>query len=176
MFIVMPTEITGIKTLISTLNESMLSDYFDKLHSRSLATVAIPKFQLKDRHDLHEILPSMGMDLPFSDRANLSYIANAEIKISKSVHEAVIIVDEEGSQAAGASFSETVLRMSLPMPPETFICDRPFLFFLRDTETGVNLFAGIMNKMPDASSGEVETMQTTLASSDDVTTTEPAPV
>lgn len=33
--------------------------------------------------------------------------------------------------------------------PEPFILDRPFLFMLRDKKTSINLFLGVINKLPN---------------------------
>lgn len=178
MIIMMPTEVNGIKNFVSTLTESKLSEYLESMEQRSLATLAIPKFKLRERTNLHEIMPSMGLHLPFSDSANLSHIANAEIKVSKSVQEAIIIVDEKGTQAAAGTYSVTVLRMSFPSPPEVFIADRPFVCILRDMDNGINLFVAVVNALPNmVNDDDADTMISTTPASEDLPgTTEPAPV
>ena len=62
---------------------------------------------------------------------------------SKVIQKAMIEVEEEGTTAAAV----TVIRMSRSKrsrrPRVTqFIVDHPFLFFLRDLETGMLLFQG----------------------------------
>jgi serpin B len=51
------------------------------------------------------------------------------------MHKVVIIVDEEGTEAAAATAAE--LRVS-----EGFVVDRPFLFAIRERLTGTVLFLG----------------------------------
>ena len=56
----------------------------------------------------------------------------------------MIEVDEEGTVAAAATAvigSEIESAFSEP-PREEFIADHPFLFFLRDLQTGLLLFQG----------------------------------
>ena len=54
----------------------------------------------------------------------------------------MIEVNEEGTIAAAAT--AVIMRMgrSLRSRPEQFIVDHPFLFFLRDLQTGMLLFQG----------------------------------
>ena len=51
--------------------------------------------------------------------------------MSEVVQKAFIEVNEEGSEAAAATGAVMVMR-SMPMLPEEFRADQPFLFFLRD--------------------------------------------
>jgi serpin B len=72
-----------------------------------------------------------------------------QLLIDKVIHEAYIAVDEEGTEAAAAT--AVVMRAtSAPMVDVTFEIDRPFIFALRDTETGALLFLG---RVTDPSAG-----------------------
>lgn len=65
------------------------------------------------------------------------------LKVDRVVHQAVVRVDEEGTEAAAAT--AVVIRASSAMPtedPVDFVADRPFLFALRDSGTGAVLFVG----------------------------------
>jgi len=73
-------------------------------------------------------------------------------------HKAKIIVDEEGTEAAAATYT-IVDRIAID-PYETFCADRPFLYAIRDTRTGALLFTGrvvdgtmLEQAEPDQSSG-----------------------
>jgi serpin B len=61
--------------------------------------------------------------------------------IDEVIHEAYIAVDEEGTEAAAAT-AVVMQETSAPMVDETLTIDRPFIFALRDTETGALLFLG----------------------------------
>ena len=50
-------------------------------------------------------------------------------------------MDEEGTEAAAAT-AVVVGVTSAPMDPVTLTVDRPFIFLVRDVETGALLFMG----------------------------------
>ncbi len=59
------------------------------------------------------------------------------------VHQAFVAVDENGTEAAAAT--AVVARAGAALvsdPPVVFRADHPFLFFIRDSESKVVLFAG----------------------------------
>ncbi|XP_053212624.1 intracellular coagulation inhibitor 2-like isoform X2 [Panonychus citri] len=157
MIFIVPTESNTLSSLVPTLNSTELDNLLSSMSSTKLRVVNIPKFKLEDTHKLHEIFPRMGMDLPFSDLAQLPNIAeNSELKVSQSIQKALIEVDEEGTVAAATTLIITVLRMSY-FPAEDIVIDRPFLFMIRDNLSGVNLFMGQMNKMPNLDTPTVST-------------------
>jgi serine protease inhibitor len=109
--------------------------------------VFLPRFGIETKADLEEILASMGMELATSGNADFSGITSpSELYISKVVHQANIDVDEKGTEAAAA----TAVGVSTtggcgsnqPLKVITLRLDRPFLFVLRDVETGAVLFMG----------------------------------
>jgi serpin B len=103
--------------------------------------VSLPKFKLEDSFDLGATLSKLGMKDLFSDAADLSGITgNKELSVSKVVHKSFIEVNEEGSEAAAATAAVMQVR-SLPRT-FNFIADHPFLFFIRDDESGSILFMG----------------------------------
>ncbi len=64
--------------------------------------------------------------------------------ISKVFHKSFVKLDEQGTEAAGASAVVMVApgpRLRRDEPPE-FRADYPFLFFLRDARTNLILFMG----------------------------------
>ena len=66
------------------------------------------------------------------------------LAITHVIHKAWGEVDEEGTEAAAA----TVVTIGIlaivgePFPTPVFRADHPFLFFIRDTQTGSVLFLG----------------------------------
>jgi hypothetical protein len=83
----------------------------------------------------------------FSNSADFSGITNpsvAMLKISAVVHKATISVDETGTvatAATGIGFVELSV-VSIPPPPIVFDADHPFLFMIRDDQSGSVLFMG----------------------------------
>jgi serpin B len=57
------------------------------------------------------------------------------------LHKAFVSVDEAGTEAAAAT-AVIVGETSVPGEPTDFTIDRPFIFLIRDIETGAILFVG----------------------------------
>mgnify|MGYP003666585177 CR=1 FL=1 len=62
--------------------------------------------------------------------------------ISRVIHEAVIEVNEEGTEAAAATVVEIELTSAGPSQPRVFSLDKPFVFFIQENSSGSILFAG----------------------------------
>ena len=70
----------------------------------------------------------------------------APLCIAKASQSVYLDVDEEGTEAAAVTGLPEVTVVSLPPPPIQFIVDRPFLFLLRDEQTGADLFVGTIRR------------------------------
>ncbi|XP_053214414.1 intracellular coagulation inhibitor 2-like [Panonychus citri] len=151
MIFILPTESNTLPNLLPTLNSIGLETLLNSMSRTKLRAVKIPKFKLEDTHKLHEILPRMGMDLPFSGRAEFKNITEeSDLFVSESIQKAFIEVNEEGTVAAAVTkISCAMGGMRTSRAKEDFILDRPFIFMIRDKRTGINLFIGQMNQMPD---------------------------
>jgi serpin B len=103
----------------------------------------MPRFSFKSEFSLSETLAAMGMPDAFSaGAADFSGMTgNRELSIQEVVHKAFVSVDEAGTEAAAA----TAVTMPTSAPPEEPIVvniNRPFIFLIRDIETGSLLFMG----------------------------------
>jgi serpin B len=104
--------------------------------------VSLPKMKMQTQFELGDALKAMGMPLAFSNDADFTGITRTEpLKISKVIHKAYVDVNEEGTEAAAAT-GVVGVKATAVMVPQRFNADHPFVFFVRDRETGVVLFAG----------------------------------
>ncbi len=62
--------------------------------------------------------------------------------VSKVVQKAFIEVNEEGSEAAAAVKAVIMIGFSRPRERQQFNCDRPYLYLIKDNQSGLILFAG----------------------------------
>ncbi|XP_015784760.1 leukocyte elastase inhibitor-like [Tetranychus urticae] len=147
MILVLPIGDNNLKKMVDNLDSAELSRLIDSMTRTRLDSLMIPKFKLEDKHQLHEILPSMGMILPF-DRMSAEFpkITERLVYISQSIQKALIEVTETGTVAAAVTKSACTSARA-PSKVINFIADRPFLFFIRDNLTNVNLFMGQLNNM-----------------------------
>ena len=115
----------------------------------------LPVTDLTCRYDLNDALGTLGMKTPFSmTQADFHGIAEPTdllqyIWIDKVIHKTALKMDEESMKAAAAT-AITMAFGGLAAPREqppvnTFRADRPFLVLIRDSRTGLILFAGRIN-------------------------------
>lgn len=106
--------------------------------------LTMPKFEVRVEFSLGDTLAAMGMPTAFSDDADFSGMTGTpDLFISAVVHQAFVAVDEAGTEAAAAT-AVIMEKLSMPVeePPVEVTVDRPFLFLIRDRETGTILFLG----------------------------------
>lgn len=100
--------------------------------------VSLPRFELEYlAEELDEVLQELGMAIAYSPESDFTPLSPADPWLSTVQHKTYVKVDEEGTEAAAV----TGAAMRESLPPE-FRADRPFLFAIRDTQTGAILFLG----------------------------------
>ncbi len=106
--------------------------------------LSMPKFEFESSFGLKDTLSAMGMPLAFTEHADFSGITGKkDLYIGKVLHKAFVAVDEAGTEAA-ASTVVIMVPTSLPPEPVEVTLDRPFIFLIRDIQTGTVLFVGRM--------------------------------
>lgn len=108
----------------------------------------LPKFETKFRMKLNEILSQMGMPRSFDGhRANFQAMSQYALCLSFVQQDAIIKVDEEGTEAAAISSAGMMKNTSVgaPEPHVVFHADHPFLYLITESSTGAILFAGKYN-------------------------------
>ena len=107
-------------------------------------TLSMPRFRLEAAFDLVPVLRRLGVAEAFTHQADFSGITEAErLLISAVAHKAYVDVDEQGTEAAAATAITFRPSAAFRAPPAvTMVVDRPFLFAIIHTPTGLPLFAG----------------------------------
>ena len=144
MIALLPKEDSLTKTEAS-LNAEALSALTQSAESRQVK-VFFPKYTLKTKYDrLGRTLAAMGMPTAFSGNADFSGMDGTKnLLISDVIHQAFVDVNEEGTEAAAAT--AVVMKLAAapgnPDPVPVFRADHPFIFIIRDDDTGSILFMG----------------------------------
>ena len=109
---------------------------------REQITLTMPRFEFDSSFGLVKTLAEMGMPIAFTTDADFSGMTgNNDLYIGDVIHKAFVSVDESGTEAAAAT--AVVMEMTaMPQPPMEVSIDRPFIFLIRDIETGTVLFVG----------------------------------
>ncbi len=141
MVIVVP-DAGAFETFEEELTGKQLQAIVDALETRSVE-LTLPKFEYDAEASLADTLKQMGMPVPFDpDEANFSGMdGTRRLFISDVFHKAYVAVDEEGTEAAAAT-AVIVATESMPMTDVELVVNRPFLYLIRDTQTGAPLFLG----------------------------------
>ena len=114
-----------------------------KFEQKSAVEVTLPRFKLESELDLDEPLKQLGMTDMFESKADFSGMTgstNTGLYVSKVLQKAFVEVNEEGTEAAAATFAKFTTRIAHSRPE--FTCNRPFMFLIRDNLTGMILFSG----------------------------------
>ena len=145
MLVLLPKNMDGLANLQSVLSKENLEKWIKSIRKKEVL-VFLPKFKVTSQFRLDEALASMGMTDAFSpEKADLSGIDGEphRLYIGAVIHKAFVDVNEEGTEAA-ASTAVGFTLASMPEPVPTFRADHPFIFMIRDNNTGSILFMGRM--------------------------------
>ncbi len=147
MVIVLPRETPNMEKIERSLNSEAFDNMLSKLENTEV-DMFVPKFEAETKLDLEEVLMGMGMVQPFNRYADFSGMTgDLDLKIDKVIHQAMIEVAEEGTEAAAATAVVVIRKTSIdPDPRTTFMANRPFMFFIKENQNNSILFAGrVMN-------------------------------
>ncbi len=120
----------------------------------TFVTVNMPKFDTEYSVYLTDALKAMGMtdafDPDLADLTGAGRGVDGPLYISYVFQKVKVDVNEEGTEAAAVTEIATAEGCALPADePIVLTFDKPFVYAIVDTETGVPLFAGVMEN-PEA--------------------------
>jgi serpin B len=146
MVLLMPLE-TELDQLTNTLDAVGLQSLLDNLMSGQ-AILSMPKFKFESSFSVNQALKDLGMVNAFTpgsaDFSSMSEPDGDPLYISDVIHKAFVAVDEEGTEAAAATAVIMGIESAMPeeVEPVRLVFDHPFLFLIRDRESGLILFLG----------------------------------
>jgi serpin B len=140
MVLVLPKDGT-IDEMVSNLDLDMIGDINDGLEEHELY-VHIPKFKLETKYSLVPVMKELGMNQAFGNADFSGMTEDVPLQISEIIHQTFIEVDEKGTEAAAAT--AVVMRENAPSASYIFNANQPFLYMIKQRETGNILFMGTM--------------------------------
>jgi len=155
---IMPEE--NLSGYVEKVSKVQIDDIASKLKSSGEeidgVNYSLPKFKFDYDLELKDDLMKLGMEDSFNrGKAKFSKMSETDLWVSEALHKAEIEIAEKGVKAAAV----TVIGISAPTaarPREKFpvniIIDKPFLFVIRDKNTGDIWFTGTVyepNKWAD---------------------------
>jgi serpin B len=159
--VLLPRTADGLAALEKVLTPERLDGWLAQAKGQEVE-VFLPKFRLEARQSLGEQLAELGMRDAFVNPGENPGPTNADFSgmdgvrnffVGRVIHQAMVDVDEKGTEAAAATavvmMTGAAFPTTPPPPPPVFRADRPFLFLIRDKATGTILFIGRMTE-PEA--------------------------
>ncbi|XP_033027881.1 pigment epithelium-derived factor [Lacerta agilis] len=132
----LPQSVTQNMTLIE---ESLTSEFIHDI-DRQLKTVqavlSLPQLKMTSETNLASTLQEMRLQALFST-PDFSKIAVKPVKLTHAQHKVVLELREDGAHSVSAPETTGPLNFAID-----YHLDRPFLFVLRDNDTGTLLFIG----------------------------------
>jgi len=146
MIILLPAAGKTVDEVIGGLDAASFAGYVQDADTATVE-VYMPKFKMKYKTLLNEVLSDMGMGIAFGGGADFSNLfeESLSLEISRVIHQSFIEVNEEGSEAAAATIVEIGETSIGPGgDPNVIHIDRPFAFFIAEKHSKTILFAGKM--------------------------------
>ncbi len=163
--IALPKAVDGLAALEELLTEQYLSAALAGLSPKKLE-LHIPRFTCDKEASLAETLKAMGMQSAFSAEADFSGMAEAGgLALSAVIHKAFVDVNEQGSEAAAATAAIMQKSAFFSEMPPVFRADHPFVFLIRDRQSGAILFLGRLCE-PETSAGSAAAASPAAAPAD----------
>jgi serpin B len=141
MIVMVPEK--DVERLGGTLTVAKLHELRRRMSSPRV-DVFLPRFKFETRYYLEKSLPALGMPDAFDvEKADFSGMTgHRDFCLSHVIHQAMIDVNEEGSEAAAATEVVLSLKSAALPPPVIFRADRPFIFMIVHKPTDSILFMG----------------------------------
>ncbi|KAK6045735.1 hypothetical protein COOONC_16760 [Cooperia oncophora] len=129
--IFLPKTRFGLDEVRSKLTGEKIQQLLSKLET-TFVSITIPKMKIETDFKLKEALMAMGVTNIFSDKADLTGIAEKPpLKVSRAAHRAIIEVDEEGTTAAAVTLfeentKETLFQKTAELPSRSSVSVHPY--------------------------------------------------
>jgi len=143
MTILLPRSGEHVDNLIDTLDPQNWNQWLTRF-SRDSVTLELPRFEIKYKRKLNDVLKTMGMGIAFSPGANFTNMSKpGGIWIDYVKHKSFVKVDEEGTEAAAVTIV-AMERISVGGGSQIqyMRVDRPFVFVIHERQTNTLLFMG----------------------------------
>lgn len=145
MTIFLPKTTTTADDLIMEMTGENWAAWLGSFAERNVG-LSLPKFKFKYKKNLNEILRALGMEIAFdpywADFSNMAFMDSliGNLYISEVMHKTFVQVDEEGTEAAAVT--SVGMGITSVNPDPIMIINRPFMFVIREHESGTILFMG----------------------------------
>ncbi len=129
--------------------QDFIKGYNSRITRNIKVFTLLPEFSYDYEISLSRALSDMGIRKAFTDTADFSKMTSSSIKIDEVLHKTHIELNKKGTEAAAVT--AVMMKATSIMPQEmiekTVYLNRPFVYAILDTKTGIPMFIGIVNKI-----------------------------
>ena len=144
MYILLPKEGHTVAEVVASLDGDTWNDLRKRMYADNKVDLWLPRFETKYHVKLNDILCDMGMPGSFRPGADFKAMSRNADYLDFIQQDAIIKVNEEGSEAAAVTIGGMMGATAVAEPPRiiVFHADHPFLYLITEASTGAVLFAG----------------------------------
>uniref|UniRef100_A0A673TKE9 Serpin H1 n=2 Tax=Suricata suricatta TaxID=37032 RepID=A0A673TKE9_SURSU len=138
LIILMPHHVEPLERLEKLLTKEQLKSWMGKMQKKAVA-ISLPKGVVEVTHDLQKHLAGLGLTEAIDkNKADLSRMSGKkDLYLASVFHATAFEWDTEGNPFDQDIYGREELRS-----PKLFYADHPFIFLVRDTQSGSLLFIG----------------------------------
>lgn len=144
MTILLPDSASGVDALAEQLTDENWATWLSLLKKQELP-VYLPRFELEYSIRLNDVLSTLGMGIAFdpflADFAGIN--KGGDLFIDEVRHKTYVKVNEEGTEAAAVTSVSIGFTSFIPLQ---FRADHPFIYVIRENDSGTVLFIGKMTE------------------------------
>lgn len=140
MTVILPPSEQTVDAMLQFVKGSTFEAAMSMLSEREV-TIRMPKFRLESSLVLDKTLQKMGLNTAYSPAADFGAISESgPLSLGTVKQKCYIDVTEEGTEAAAVTSAQ--IRLTSVSRPTIMTVNRPFLFFISDSQTNNILFMG----------------------------------
>jgi serpin B len=127
-----------LKSYIQNLSQEELNNLVNNMDTIDF-DLNLPKFKVEYSVDLNDAFKGLGLENLFTDNVDLSKLSvQQKLFVSAIKHKTFLEINEEGGEGAAV----TSVGIGLTSAPPTISINKPFMFTIRERNSGVILFIG----------------------------------
>ncbi|MGB3536195.1 MAG: serpin family protein [Microcoleaceae cyanobacterium] len=144
LYVFLPKPDQSMNNFLQALNMENWNQWMQQFSIKK-GKIELPRFKLEYDIELNQVLQKLGMTSSFNpSQADFSKLSQSEdLFVSVVKHKTFLEVNEEGTEAA-ASTAIGMRTTSIEPNPFYMIVNRPFFCAIRDNQTGIILFMGVI--------------------------------
>lgn len=146
MFVLLPSEGMDINEAVEYLSEDLYNEAMKALEPKEVL-LRMPKAKVETSLLLNETLQSMGIKSAFTSAADFKGISEmGPLVLDQVKQKCYVEISEKGTEAAAVTVAQIRLTSARPSSYVKMTVDRPYIFFIVDTQNSNVMFAGrVMN-------------------------------